>query len=141
MNPFARRGISRKRREAIDDAGSDEMNAGDVQAYGLAAAALMFFGWRALRFRAVKKRLPELLRQGAVVIDVRGPAEFASGSSPGSLNIPLSELAARLSSLDPGKPVVVCCASGARSAAAGAILRKNGFKIVFNAGPWRNTVV
>ncbi|MFI5361997.1 MAG: rhodanese-like domain-containing protein [Elusimicrobiota bacterium] len=116
------------------------MNAGDWQAYGIGAAVLAFFGWRYAGFRSVKKRLPELLKQGAVVVDVRSPGEFASGSGKSSLNIPLAELEKRLSRLDPEKPVVVCCASGARSAAAAAILRKHGFKLVFNAGPWTNAV-
>jgi rhodanese-related sulfurtransferase len=116
------------------------MNASDVQSYGIAAALAAFFGWRYLRFRSVKKRLPELLKQGAVVIDVRSPGEFASGSSKGSVNIPLPELEKSLARLDPGKPVVLCCASGTRSAAAAAVLKKRGFRIVFNAGPWTNTV-
>ncbi len=114
------------------------MNAGDLQSYGIGAALLAFFGWRYLGFRSVKNRLPELLKQGAVVIDVRSPGEFAAGSGKGSVNIPLPELERSLSRLYPEKPVVLCCASGTRSAAAAAILRKHGFKIVFNAGPWTN---
>jgi phage shock protein E len=117
------------------------MNASDVQSYGIVAMLLTFFSWRFLSFRSVKKRLPVLLAQGAVVVDVRSPGEFLSGSSKGSVNIPLPELERELSRLDPKKPIVVCCASGARSAAAKAILRKHGFKVVLNAGPWKNTVI
>ena len=117
------------------------MNMTVVQSYGIPIALLAFFGWRFLRFRMVKARLPELLKQGAVVVDVRSPQEFAAGSSNGSINIPLSELGKGFSRLDREKPVVVCCASGTRSAAARMILKKNGFKVVFNAGPWTNTVV
>lgn len=112
-----------------------------LQDWTLAAAALGFLAWRALRFRAVKRALPELRRRGAVVVDVRTPAEFLAGSSAGSVNIPLAELERSLARLDPSKPVVVCCASGARSAAARAILKGHGFKEVVNAGPWRNTAV
>lgn len=93
-----------------------------------------------LVFRAAKKRLPELLRQGAIVVDVRSPGEFASGARPGSLNIPLGELEEGGSRLDQTKPVIVCCASGTRSAVAARILRKHGFTSVVNAGPWRNTL-
>ena len=117
------------------------MSADFVQNYGIAVLVLAFLGWRFLRFRGVKKALPELLKRGAVVVDVRSPEEFRSGSSPGSVNIPLGELERNLSRLDPAKPVVVCCASGARSAAASAILKKHGFQIVLNAGPWTNTAV
>jgi rhodanese-related sulfurtransferase len=117
------------------------MNAENFQTFGIAAALLAFFGWRFESFRNVKKRLPELLKQGAVVVDVRSPQEFASGASKGSVNIPLGELPKNLSRLDREKPVVVCCASGTRSAAAKALLRSNGFKNVINAGSWTNTVV
>lgn len=117
------------------------MGLSDPQSYLIPAAVLAFLGWRRWSFLAVRKRLPELLKQGAVVVDVRSPAEFAAGAGPGSLNIPLGDLAQGLKRLDPAKPVVVCCASGTRSAAAAAILRKNGFTRVVNAGPWTNTVV
>lgn len=117
------------------------MNANILQDYGVAALLLGYFAWRHLRFRGVKKELPELLKRGGVVVDVRTAGEFRAGSSPGSVNIPLGELERALSRLDPGKPVIVCCASGARSAAAGAILKKHGFKFVVNAGSWKNTVV
>lgn len=107
----------------------------------LPAAAAAYFGFRFLRFRAVKSRLPELLRRGAVVVDVRGPDEYAAGARPGSLNIPLGELEGRVKELDASKPVVVCCASGTRSALASGILARRGFKEVVNAGPWRNTLL
>ena len=119
----------------------NDMDMTAVQIYGIPVALLAFFDWRFLRFRMVKARLPELLKQGAVVIDVRSAQEFAAAASPGSINIPLSELGKERSCLDREKPVVVCCASGTRSAAARMILRKNGFKVVLNAGPWTDTVV
>ena len=40
--------------------------------------------------------LPELRQNGAVFIDVRSAAEFASVNVPGSINIPLPELGSRL---------------------------------------------
>ena len=46
--------------------------------------------------------------------------------------------ASRLKELDKNKPIVVCCASGARSEAALRILKQNGFAEVINAGPWTN---
>lgn len=112
----------------------------DLPSWWPAAAVAAYFGWRFWSFRRVKKRLPELLARGAAVVDVRSRAEFAAGSAPGSVNIPLGELKAGLSRLDKEKPVVVCCASGTRSAAAAAVLRAAGFKTVLNAGPWTNAV-
>lgn len=116
------------------------MDASSLEPYVVPAAIAAWFGWRFLKFRAAKARLPGLLRRGAVVVDVRSPEEFASGARPGSLNIPLGALEGRVKELDAAKPVIVCCASGARSAMAAGILARHGFKQVLNAGPWRNTL-
>jgi rhodanese-related sulfurtransferase len=109
--------------------------------WGLVAAAGGFFVLRWLYFRLARGRAAALIAAGAAVVDVRSEAEFAAGARPGSVNIPLARLAADCGRLDPAKPVVVCCASGARSAAAAGILKSKGFKTVVNAGPWTNTLV
>jgi phage shock protein E len=83
-------------------------------------------------------QLPDLLKAGAVVVDVRSRGEFASGARKGSLNIPLHEFARSLKKLDRNKPVVLCCASGARSAQAEQLLRQEGFTQVVNVGAWTN---
>lgn len=111
-----------------------------VRPYLLPAAVAAWFGWRFWGYSRVKRRMPELLRRGAVVVDVRSPAEYAGGARPGSLNIPLSELQERCTALDKARPVVVCCASGTRSGLAARVLRAMGFKEVVNAGPWTNTL-
>ena len=72
------------------------------------------------------------------MVDVRSAAEFASGHAEGSVNIPLPELDERMKELDPGRWVIVCCASGTRSAIARRKLRSRGFARVYNAGSWRN---
>ena len=95
-------------------------------------------GWRVLSPVLVRRRLPALLKDGAQVVDVRSVGEFAAGHAPGSLNIPLPEIADRASELDPGRCVIVCCASGTRSAIARWKLRRLGFSRVVNAGPWFN---
>lgn len=117
------------------------MDAAALEPYVVPVAIAAWFGWRFLKFRATKARLPELLRRGAVVVDVRGPDEYAAGARPGSLNIPLGDLERRAGELDASKPVIVCCASGTRSAMAAGILARRGFKEVVNAGPWRNTLL
>jgi rhodanese-related sulfurtransferase len=63
---------------------------------------------------------------GAIVLDVREPAEFAAGHLPNARNIPLGELDKRVGDLPKGKPVLVCCASGARSGKAISLLRQDG---------------
>ena len=78
-----------------------------------------------------------LIKQGAVIVDVRSREEFASGHVRGSINIPLQELSKNLGKLKKDKPVIVCCASGARSASAKSLLESHQFT-VHNAGGWRN---
>jgi rhodanese-related sulfurtransferase len=116
------------------------MNRQDFQVWLIPIAIVGFFIWRFLKFKRVKSDLPALLRAGAIVVDVRSPSEFQQGSRPASLNIPLSEIKFRMKELDKSKPIILCCASGARSGMAAGILRKNGYGLVVNAGPWKNTL-
>jgi len=55
-----------------------------------------------------------LIRQGAIIVDVRTPAEYKSGHIKGSLNLPLDSLGKNLSKLKKDKFVICCCASGMR---------------------------
>lgn len=80
----------------------------------------------------------ELIKQGAVIVDVRSKGEYASGHIKGSVNIPLNTLENNLSKLKKDKPVITCCASGMRSASAESILKAKGFNDVHNAGSWYN---
>jgi phage shock protein E len=86
--------------------------------------------------RASKNDIETHLDQGALVVDVRTPHEFAGGHYDGAINIPLSELVAQLDKLGPDKdkPVVLYCHSGARSASARRTLIETGFTNVLNAG-------
>lgn len=116
------------------------MDVSQLKPYLIPAALVGFFVGRFFKFRRVRRRLPSLLAQGGVVVDVRSRGEYSSGARAGSMNIPLDELEKGADKLDRGKPVVLCCASGARSAMAAAILKRKGFRSVVNAGPWKNTV-
>lgn len=78
----------------------------------------------------------ELLKNGAQIIDVRTPAEFNGGHVKGAKNIPLQSLNQNLGKINKNKPVITCCASGARSAAAKSILLNSGFSEVYNGGGW-----
>lgn len=97
-----------------------------------------FIAWRLLSSLLARRRIPGLLQEGAQMVDVRGAAEFASGHAEGSVNIPLTELDERMKELDPGRWVIVCCASGTRSALARRRLRRHGFERVLNGGSWSN---
>jgi phage shock protein E len=77
----------------------------------------------------------EKIAAGARIVDVRTPAEFQDGAYKAAVNIPLSSLAARLKELEPrDKPIVLYCASGARSGQAARMLKAAGFADVVNAG-------
>ena len=66
------------------------------------------------------------------IVDVREPWEYKQGHVPGATLIPLGQLSARLSELNPDSPVAVICASGNRSQSAAALLGQKGFKTVYN---------
>jgi len=84
-----------------------------------------------------KADLGELVREGAIILDVRTKGEFASGHIRGAINIPVEKLAGNLNKLK-GKniPIITCCASGSRSASAKGILTSHGFTNVHNGGAW-----
>ena len=69
-------------------------------------------------------------RERAVVVDVCEPAEFAAGHVGGAKNVPLGELEARLPGVVKNKtlPLILTCASGARSGRAVAIAKKLGYE-------------
>jgi phage shock protein E len=84
-----------------------------------------------------KINFAQLVNEGAIIVDVRSKGEFAGGHINGSLNIPVDQLSANLNKLkDKNKPVIVCCASGMRSASAKKILQANGYTSVHNGGGW-----
>jgi rhodanese-related sulfurtransferase len=83
----------------------------------------------------------------AVVLDVRDAMEVAqSGKVAGAVHIPRGllefkadpESPAHDKNLDPGKPVILYCASGGRSALAGKTLKDLGYDKVFNLGAFKD---
>lgn len=79
-----------------------------------------------------------LQTKSPTVIDVREKFEYWMGHVKGSTNIPLSSLQGRLDEIKAmPKPLVLCCASGARSGQATNWLKSQGVKDVHNGGGWR----
>jgi len=102
-------------------------------------AALVLVGlYLVRRLQGVNKMPSSLVKQkidaGATIIDVRTPEEYRDGAYPGAINIPVSNLGTRLGELAKNKPVVLYCASGARSASAARAMKQAGFADVVNAG-------
>lgn len=79
----------------------------------------------------------EALENGAIIIDVRTPAEYSGGHVKGSVNIPLNEISSKVGKIKAyKKPIVTCCRSGARSGSAASILKGQGIE-VHNGGSWQ----
>lgn len=73
-------------------------------------------------------------REDAVVVDVRDQGEFEQGHIPNARNIALKDLPHRITELEKlkNRPLILCCATGARSSSALGTLRKAGFDKLFN---------
>ncbi len=84
------------------------------------------------------ENLETFISDGAFMVDVRTPAEFADGSVKGSVNIPLDKVATQLTKFKDKKNIIVFCRSGNRSSQAKSILEQNGFTNVTNGGTWQN---
>lgn len=82
--------------------------------------------------------LSQAIKDGAYLVDVRTPGEYASGSVKGAVNIPLDKLPTELAKFKNKKHIIVFCRSGGRSGQAKSILNSNGFTNVMNGGTWEN---
>jgi rhodanese-related sulfurtransferase len=86
-------------------------------------------------------KIKDALRRGAIVIDVRTAQEFDQGKVPGSVNIPIDRIAANAERIKGmNRPVIFCCASGARSSNAASIMKQKGMKEVYNGGSWYDVI-
>ncbi len=96
----------------------------------------MLQGLKNLLGMGPKADFKTLVKNGAIVLDVRSKDEYAGGHIKGSINIPLDQISSQLSKIDKSKVVITCCASGMRSASAKSILKSKGFSEVHNGGGW-----
>ncbi len=79
---------------------------------------------------------PDSTPEDSVILDVRETAEHELGAVPGSLNIPLGQLRARLNELDKSKLIVCYCQVGLRGYLAERVLKQNGFRAANLSGGW-----
>lgn len=108
----------------------------DSITYFLFFVIIVFFAYKKYSQYKVLKLVPSLLERNAQIIDVRTNGEFSIANKEGSINIPLQSLKSMVNKLDKSKPIIVCCASGSRSAIAKRMLKAEGFKDVYNVGTW-----
>jgi primosomal protein N' (replication factor Y) len=113
----------------------ETMDASYVALIALAVLIVGLFVLKRLRQVPASKAL-ELLRAGALVLDVRSSDEFATDHVPKAVNLPLEQVQRRIADLAPehSKPILVHCLSGTRSGMACRILRGLGYTRVHNLG-------
>ncbi len=85
-----------------------------------------------------KVDLKAMVAEGAFLVDVRTPGEFAEGHVNGSVNIPLDNVLSELPKFKNKKNIIVFCRSGNRSGQAKSILEQNGITGVVNGGTWQD---
>lgn len=77
----------------------------------------------------------ELVEDGAILVDVRSPAEYRRCHIDGAINIPVHLLSAYFGRLaEQDCPVIVYCRNGERSFAAYLVLRQRGLDAVYDLG-------
>ncbi len=82
--------------------------------------------------------IKEYLDKGAVVLDVRTPAEWAEGQVSGSKLITLNDIPQSVNKIKAwNKPVIVVCRSGGRAGTALNYLKQAGIDAI-NGGAWQN---
>ena len=85
---------------------------------------------RAREAHVAARTAQSLIREGAVLLDVREPDEWQEGHAPDAILMPMGEVQARRTELPPGRRIVVVCRSGGRSAAITEALRSQGYDAV-----------
>ncbi|WP_034761082.1 rhodanese-like domain-containing protein [Chryseobacterium gregarium] len=92
--------------------------------------------YRIYRYQTLDNGLDQLIKNGAVILDVRTEKEYETGHIRNSENISLGTIRERYTELDPGKTYITVCSHGLRSVKAEQILKEKGFRNVHNGGAW-----
>lgn len=92
--------------------------------------------WLKAASRVTDEQARELIKKGALIVDVRTAGEYAAGSVKGATNIPLDRFEAGIQKVAPdkAKPLLLHCRSGTRSAAALKIAQQLGYTNAHNLG-------
>ncbi|GAA4165785.1 hypothetical protein GCM10022217_38310 [Chryseobacterium ginsenosidimutans] len=97
---------------------------------------LIYLVYRVYKYQTLDDGLDKLIKNGAVILDVRTEKEYESGHIAGSKNISLGTIRERYVELDPNKTYITVCSHGLRSVKVEHILKEKGFKNVHNGGAW-----
>lgn len=113
-----------------------ELNLCYAPPYGSAKAPVNMLGMIAENAEDELTRpiTPAQIPEGALLLDVREPAEVAGGTIPGAVNIPLGDLRDRLGEVPKDRPIVVFCKVGQRGYFAERLLSQRGYDVVNLSG-------
>ncbi|AZA54910.1 rhodanese-like domain-containing protein [Chryseobacterium sp. G0201] len=96
----------------------------------------VYIVYRVYRYQTLEDGLDKLIKNGAIILDVRTEKEFETGHIDGSVNISLGTIRERYTELDSQKTYITVCSHGLRSVKVEHILKEKGFKKVYNGGAW-----
>lgn len=96
----------------------------------------VYIVYRIYQYQTFDNGLDQLIKKGAVILDVRTEKEYHMGHIEGSLNISLGTIRERYTELDPDTTYITVCSHGLRSVKAENILKERGFTHVHNGGAW-----
>lgn len=99
-------------------------------------ALLIYIVYRVYKYQTLDDGLDKLIKNGAIILDVRTEKEYETGNIEGSQNISLGTIRERYVELDPNKTYITVCSHGLRSVKVESILKEKGFKNVYNGGAW-----
>lgn len=97
---------------------------------------LGYISYRTYYIFTLDKGLDKLIKEGAIILDVRTESEYRTGHIEGSVNISLGSIRERYIELDTSKTYITVCSHGLRSVKVETILKEKGFKKVYNGGAW-----
>ena len=103
----------------------------------------MLYKWKGILFNrnrsygqseVNKEHLEKMVEQGAMLVDVRSPQEFAEGHLKDAILLPEYEIKENVNQVLPDKTQVIItyCSTGHRSQKAQEILQKLGYEKVYN---------
>jgi phage shock protein E len=87
--------------------------------------------------RKPKVNYKELVKNGAIILDVRTQSEYQAGHIKNSMHISIDQLDKSLDKLsNKSRVIITCCGTGMRSKAAASLLKASGYSNVYDAGSW-----
>ena len=95
----------------------------------------IYAAYRCYRLVNLDEGLGKMIRNGAVILDVRTESEYKTGHIKGTVNLPLSRLHADSLPLDRSNVYITVCSHGLRSVKAVGLLKEQGYK-AYNGGAW-----